>query len=236
MDNSCNQKSDSHMSKLTVWCKHTCCLAICLSLGCNPAWIPTAELLFRRWRLLPLDHPVFWDPWCHNIQSKVYFLQEHNARWHRGAVPVPGVREGVAVLQLVAGEHGCQMVLAWFLARMCLALAPSGLKDYGSATLRCKMWSLPFLGFCQGGGRGSNFAIWQHCRRARASRRASATRSSWRRAAASATRAARRSSPRPTRLISRAQLITKKNTGWLWCQQLGFVSWDLTFAILPHSD
>ena len=35
---------------------------------------------------------------------------------------------------------------------------------YGSATLRCKIWSLPFLGLRQGGGHGglrSNFAIWQ---------------------------------------------------------------------------
>ena len=33
--------------------------------------------------------------------------------------------------------HGCQTAVAGFLDRMCLA--PSGLKDYGSATLRCKI-------------------------------------------------------------------------------------------------
>ena len=32
---------------------------------------------------------------------------------------------------------------------------PSGLKDYGSATLRCKILSLPFLGLRLAGGRGA---------------------------------------------------------------------------------
>ena len=49
-------------------------------------------------------------------------------------------------------------------------IGPSGLKDYGSATLRCKIWSLPFLGLrphpltlAQSKERkGSNVAIWQH--------------------------------------------------------------------------
>ena len=36
---------------------------------------------------------------------------------------------------------------------------PSGLKDYGSATLRCKIWSLPFLGLRQGGGRGGAIQV-----------------------------------------------------------------------------
>ena len=43
------------------------------------------------------------------------------------------------------GDHGCQMAIARYLDRMCWALG-SGLLDYGSATLRCKIWSLPFLG------------------------------------------------------------------------------------------
>ena len=44
---------------------------------------------------------------------------------------------------------------------------PPGLKDYGSAMLRCKIWSFPFLGLrphtlAQSKERkGSNFAIWQ---------------------------------------------------------------------------
>ena len=40
-------------------------------------------------------------------------------------------------------EHSCQMAIARFLDRMCW---PLGFLDYGSATLRCKIWSLPFLG------------------------------------------------------------------------------------------
>ena len=47
---------------------------------------------------------------------------------------------------------------------------PSGLKDYGSATLRCNIWSLSFLGLhpppstlVQSEERkGSNVATWQH--------------------------------------------------------------------------
>ena len=35
--------------------------------------------------------------------------------------------------------------------------APSGLKDYGSATLSCKIWTLPFLGLCQSEGHGEQF-------------------------------------------------------------------------------
>ena len=48
---------------------------------------------------------------------------------------------------------------------------PSLLKDYGSTTLRCKIRSLPFLGFSPPPSnpaqskerKGSNFAIRQHC-------------------------------------------------------------------------
>ena len=51
---------------------------------------------------------------------------------------------------------------------------PFGLLDYGSATLRCKIWSLPFLGLhptpstlAQSKERkGSNFAIWQPWKKA----------------------------------------------------------------------
>ena len=63
-------------------------------------------------------------------------------------------------------NHGCQMDIARFLDRMCLAFGPSGfgLLDYGSATLRCKIVFLLILGLRQGGGRGGrNFAIWQPC-------------------------------------------------------------------------
>ena len=59
------------------------------------------------------------------------------------------------------------MAIAKFLDYMCLG--PSGLTDYGSAMLRCKIWSLPFLGLrpppstlAQSKERkGSNFAIWK---------------------------------------------------------------------------
>ena len=40
-------------------------------------------------------------------------------------------------------NRGCQMALAKFLDCICLAL--QALKDYGSATVRCKISSLPFL-------------------------------------------------------------------------------------------
>ena len=53
------------------------------------------------------------------------------------------------------------------------AFGPSGLKDYGSATLCCKIWSLTLLGLgslpsnlAQSIERKrSNFVIWQHCRK-----------------------------------------------------------------------
>ena len=51
-----------------------------------------------------------------------------------------------------------------------LVFGPLGLGDYGAATLRCKIWSLSFLGLrtppsnpSQSKKRkGSNFSIWQH--------------------------------------------------------------------------
>ena len=49
-------------------------------------------------------------------------------------------------------RHGCQMAIAGFLES---CVWPFGLLDYGSATLRCKIRSLPFLGLRQGGGRGA---------------------------------------------------------------------------------
>ena len=49
-------------------------------------------------------------------------------------------REKEGEAQLATGDstrHGCQMAIASFLERMCLALR--GFLDYGSAMLRCKI-------------------------------------------------------------------------------------------------
>ena len=49
-------------------------------------------------------------------------------------------------------KHGGQMAKAKLLD--CSVFGTSGLKDYGPATLHCKVRSLLFLGFCQVGGQG----------------------------------------------------------------------------------
>ena len=80
--------------------------------------------------------------------------------------------------QIMISERKSSQCLIWLrknvLERAWLPDGYSRLKDYGSATLHCKIGSLSFFGLrptpftlAQSKERkGSNFAIWQHCERA----------------------------------------------------------------------
>ena len=57
-------------------------------------------------------------------------------------------------------HRGCQMAIAGLLD--CNVFSTLGLKDYGSATLHCKICSFLSLD-CPKERKGSNFAIWQPC-------------------------------------------------------------------------